>query len=164
MLENMWRAAKLDKDFYNTVEADASFTVQAFVVVVLVGAALGIGEALSFRGSGLFGSIAGSIVGVVVGWIVWAALTAWVGTRIFRGTTDVGEMLRVLGFASAPLVLGLIPFLGLVGAVWALVAAVVAIREGLDFDTGRAIGTLILGWIGWVVVTFVLGRIFGAIF
>ena len=52
------------------------------------------------------------ILSAVVGWIVWAATTSFIGTRLFKGTTDMGEMLRVLGFAQAPRVIGLIPFLG----------------------------------------------------
>ncbi len=164
MLDNMWRAAKLDKDLYNAVEANPSFTVQAAMVVVLVGLSSGVGTWLSFAGRGLIGSIVGSIVGALVGWVLWAALTAWIGTRVFGGTADLGEMLRVLGFASSPLIIGVIPFLGFVAAVWALVAAVVAIREGLDFGTGPAIGTLLLGWLGWVVATFVLGAVFGGLF
>ncbi len=164
MLENMWRAAKLDKDLYDAVEADPSFTVQAAVVVVLVGLSSGVGTWLSFAGRGLVGSVIGSVVGALVGWVLWAALTAWIGTRIFGGTADLGEMLRVLGFASSPLIIGVIPFLGFVAAVWSLAAAVVAIREGLDFGTGSAIGTLVLGWIGWVVAMFVLGIIFGGVF
>ena len=48
--------------------------------------------------------------------------------------------------------IGVIPFLGPVAAVWVLVASVVAIREGLDFSTGRAVGTAIGGWLVWIVL------------
>ena len=88
----------------------------------------------------------------LLGWIVWATTTSFIGTRVFKGTTDMGEMLRVLGFAQSPRVIGVIPFLGPVAAVWVLVASVVAIREGLDFSTGRAIGTAIGGWLVWIVL------------
>ena len=48
--------------------------------------------------------------------------------------------------------IGVIPFLGPVAAVWVLVASVVAIREGLDFSTGRAVGTAIGGWLVWIAL------------
>ena len=83
---------------------------------------------------------------------------------LFNGTTDMGEMLRVLGFAQAPRVIGVIPFLGPVAAIWVLVASVVAIREGLDFGTGRAIGTAIGGWLVWVVLQQTVSILVAAIF
>ena len=43
MLQNVIRAMKLDTDFYNTVERDASFTPQAFVVVVVANGLAGVG-------------------------------------------------------------------------------------------------------------------------
>ena len=92
----------------------------------------------------------------LVGWVVWAGLTMWIGTQFFGGTTNFGEMLRVLGFAQAPRALAFIPFLGFVAAIWAFVASVIAIREGHDFTTGKAIGTTIVGWIGWIIVTAIL--------
>src|SRR5918911_702775 len=45
---------------------------------------------------------------------------------------------------------GLINF---VVAIWLLIAGIVAIRQALDFDTGKAIGTAIIGWIALVIVT-----------
>ena len=157
VFENMIRAAKLDVDFYNTVEHDDSYTSQAFGVVVLTSILVGIGNWLTVRRDFI-----GTIIGGIIGWVIWAAITYFIGTRVFRGTADYGEMLRVLGFASAPRALGVIPFFlfGFVGAVWALIASIVAIREGLDFSTGKAIGTAIVGWI----VLIVLSAIWFAIF
>ena len=161
MIQNMIRAAKLDVGFYNTVEHDASYTGQAFGVVVLTSALVGIGNWLTIR-RGFFGIVIGTIIGGIIGWVIWAAITSFIGTRFFGGTADVGEMLRVLGFASAPRALGVIPFFlfGFVGAIWALIASVVAIREGLDVSTGKAIGTTIVGWL----VVVVLSAIWFAIF
>jgi hypothetical protein len=104
------------------------------------------------------------VISAVVGWFVWAVTTAFIGTRIFNGTTDVGEMLRVLGFAQAPRVIGVIPFLGPVAAVWVLVASVVAIREGLDLATGRAVGTAIGGWLVWLILQQTASVLLAAIF
>ena len=59
-------------------------------------------------------------------------------------------MLRVVGFAYAPMVLGLIPCVGwIIGLLWTLAALVVATRQGLDVDTGKAV---IVGVIGFVLV------------
>jgi hypothetical protein len=95
-------------------------------------------------------------VGGLVAWVAWAALTAWIGTSFFQGTTNFGEMLRVLGYAQAPRAIGVFPFIGWIGFIWALVCSVVAIREGHDFTTGKAVATAFLGWLALVVVSWLL--------
>jgi hypothetical protein len=37
-----------------------------------------------------------------------------------------------------------------------VVASVVAVREGLDFSTGQAIGTVVLGWPAWLVLQWLV--------
>lgn len=168
LLERMMRAARLDTRFYNEVETDIGATGQAATVVAIVAIANAIGgllsvllgEALS-RALGVGGSMAGtgaSILGLllgivffVIGWVIWSYLTYFIGTRVFKGTATPGEMLRTLGFATTPYILGtlsFIPCLGffawLAGAIWMIVAGVVAVREALDFDTGNAIITVVL--------------------
>ncbi len=178
MIRNMIRAAALDLEFYNRAESSPGMTRQALVVVVVANALAAVGSWIGYEntqdmfGTDIWNSIRGWLgigdfpmpseggiivmvgVGVllaIIGWIVWAITTSVVGTKVFKGTTNVGEMLRVLGFAQAPRVIGVIPFLGPVAAVWVLAASVVAIREGLDFSTGRAIGTAIGGWLIWIL-------------
>lgn len=172
----MIRASALDLDLFNTAERSPNMIWQAFGVVVTANALAALGSWIGYENAageevwdairqwigiggfpiptegGVVAVVGLGIVSAVIGWVVWAATTSFIGTKVFKGTTDMGEMLRVLGFAQAPRVIGLIPFLGPVAAVWVLVASVVAIREGLDFTTGRAIGTAIGGWLAWIVL------------
>lgn len=191
MIRNMIRAAALDPELYNRAERDTNLTRQALVVVITANALAAVGTWVGYEntqvalGQDVWNSIRGWVgigdfpvpseggifvmvgVGVllaVVGWVVWAATTAVIGTKVFGGTTDAGEMLRVLGFAQAPRVIGVIPFLGPVAAVWVLVASIVAIREGLDFTTMRAIGTAIGGWLIWIVLQQSVSILIAAIF
>lgn len=154
MLENAIRAARLDLDFYNTVEEDASFTGQAALLVAIVSALTAIGFSVA-RDTPFLRGVIVAVIGGLLAWVVWAGITAFIG-KALGGTTDFGEMLRVLGYAQAPLALGLIPFLGFVSLVWALVCGVVAIREANDFTTGKAIGTAVLGWLVFGVATWFL--------
>ncbi len=191
VIRNMIRAAALDLEFYNRAEHTTGLTRQAFVVVVLANALAAVGSWIGYENTqdvfgadiwesirgwlgigdfpmpgegGIFVMVGVGILLAIIGWIVWAVITWWIGGRIFKGTTDVGEMLRVLGFAQAPRVIGVIPFLGPVAAVWVLVASVVAIREGLDFSTGRAIGTAIGGWLVWFALQQLVEILIAAIF
>jgi hypothetical protein len=159
IIENPVRAAMLDVDFYNRAEADTSLNTQAAIVVIVASGLAGIGSAIatestSAREIGI--ALALGIVSGVVGWLVWSAVAELVGTRVFNGTSDFGEMRRVIGFAYAPLAIGIIPWLGFIGAVWVLLAAVVAIREGMDFSTKRSVATMVIGWGAWVLVTLAI--------
>jgi hypothetical protein len=172
MINRMVRAAMLDVDLYEEVEADTGLTQEALMVVVLVSVAGGIGSFLAgiFSGSiglALLGLILAVVLGVI-GYYIWAYVTYFVGTELFEGTADVGEMLRTLGYANGPRVLSVLGFIpclgplaGLVGAIWALVAAVVAVRQALDFDTSKAILTVIIGWVIVFIVTLAVSVVFG---
>lgn len=151
MIENAIRAIKLDASFYNAVENDEKMTGQAGMVVLIVSFLSGLGVAFINDGSFLRPLIL-TTLGGLIGWVVWAAVTAFVGKAMFNGDTDFGEMLRVTGFAQAPRVIGFIPFLGWIGSIWALVAMVVAVKEGQDFSLGSAIGTVIVGWLAVLLV------------
>ena len=163
------RAAALDRRTYEEVEADARATGQAVVVVVLASAAGGIG--LLGVGAQTWQSFVAGLVGSLIGWMAWAALTYLIGTRLLaepQTSADVGELLRTIGFASAPGILralGAIPVLGLtiyaVVSIWMLLAMVVAVRQALDYkSTTRAIGVCVVGWALSLVVAAVIGIIF----
>jgi len=156
--ERMIGAATLDVATYEEVEHDTKATGQAAGVVALVALAGAIGG-FNEAGYGVLGGIAWSFIG----WFIWSAITLFIGTKVFDGTADMGEMLRTLGFAQAVGVLkvvGFVPLLGwiagVVVAIWMLVCGVVAVRQALDFDTGKAIGTVILGWLVMMAVGFVV--------
>ncbi|MHB1222845.1 MAG: Yip1 family protein [Gemmatimonadaceae bacterium] len=161
--DRMRGAAMLDVPTYEAIEADRTATGQALVVVIIVAICQGIGG--MSRGSS--GIILG-VIGAIVGWLIWSGVTMIVGTKLFGGTADWGELLRTLGFAQTPGVLaifGLIPFLGwlavFLAAVWQLAAGIVAIRQALDFSTGKAILTALIAFVVVLVVMSILGTIFG---
>lgn len=158
MLNRVFRALKLDADLYEEVEHDSQYLPEAALIVVATSLLAGFGGWIS--GSFVAGFISLVLTGLL-GWFVWSGVTLIVGTRIFGGTANYGEMLRVLGYANAPLALAIVPWVGLlVGSLWALVASIVALRQGLDFTLGKAIGTAIVGWIVLFTVRAVVISIF----
>lgn len=153
MFERMKRAALLDVHVYEEVEADTSATRQAVGVVVIVAIAHGIGSAALGPSA-----IVGGIVTAVLGWLIWSGITYLIGDKMLGGTATWGELLRTLGFAQSPGVLGvlaIVPVLGgllrLVVTIWVLIAGVIAIRQALDFGTGKAILTALLGWLALAI-------------
>jgi len=161
------RACKLDVNLYEEVEADKSATVQAALVVVLSSLAAGVG-ALSLGASNFLMAPILSLVS----WYVWAYLIYIIGAKIFpepNTKADHGELLRTIGFSSAPgliRVFGFTPelmsitFIG--AAIWMLVAMVIAVRQALDYEsTWRSIGVVVIGFLVQAIVLVTILKLFG---
>lgn len=166
IVERMFGAAMLSAPTYEEVEHDRGATGQAFVVVVLGAIAAAIGVGL-FRG-GFLAMLFGGALSAVLGWLAWSSVTLLVGTRLFGGRADYGQMLRAIGFAHTPkiaLVLCIVPGVGLIVGplvmVWTLVAGVVAIRQALDLDVGKALLTALVGWLVMWTVGIIFSMMFG---
>ena len=161
------RACKLDVSLYEEVEADSSATLQAASVVVLSSIAAGIGS-ISLGASNFLMAPLLSLIS----WYIWAYLIYLIGTKLFpepNTKADHGQLLRTIGFSSAP---GLIRIFGFtpelmsitfIGAgIWMLVAMVIAVRQALDYEsTRRAIGVVVIGFLVQAIVLIMLLRIFG---
>jgi len=157
--DRMRGAAMLDIATYEEVEHDNDATGQAAVVVIIVAICTAIGAV--WRGGP---SIIAGPIGAILGWLLWSAITYLIGGKLLGGTATWGELLRTIGFAQSPgvlMIFGIIPILGglvrVVVAVWLLFTGIVAIRQALDFSTGKAILTAFLGWIAMVALAFLSG-------
>ncbi len=153
------RAACLDPDLYEEVEADRDSLGQAALLVVLSSVAAGIGvTGMAGPAALVFASVA-----ALLGWVLWAALIYFIGARLLpepQTRTDLGELLRTVGFASAPgvlRVLGVVPVFGpllvVLVSIWMLAAMVVAVRQALDYEsTLRAIGVCLIGFVSQGII------------
>lgn len=160
MISNVRRAVLLDASFYDDVACDAAMMGQAVFVVVLANVLGGVGSAFATQSNVIAGAGAGVATGIV-GWFVWSGVAYLVGVRVLGGEADYPEILRVIGFAYAPLAIGVIPWLGFVGAAWVLFAAVIAIRESMQFSTQRSVATMVLGWAAWLGLAVLLNVLLG---
>ena len=163
MVDRMKGAAMLEVGVYEEVEADTTATSQAAGVVAIVAVCSAIGS----WNAGLSGMI-GGLIGAFIAWLIWAGVTYLIGDKVLGGTATWGELLRTLGFAQSPGVLYILAFIPLLGwvvrfgvAVWVLVAGVIAIRQALDFSTGKAVLTAVLGWVAMVILGVLVGGLFG---
>jgi hypothetical protein len=175
IINGMMRAMRLDKSFFEEIEHDPSYNQDALAVVIIVSLISGVGSFLgALIGSrGIGAAILALIVGVlmaVIGYYVWVFVAHWVGTSFFKGSGDRGEVQRALGFSYAPQVLAILGFIPCVGWlvafaawIWSIVCGFVAIRQSLDQDNTNAALTMIVSFIVVLIVTSVLGLIFGAL-
>src|SRR4051812_22322897 len=99
-VNRMVRAAKLEVNLFEEVEADLTATNQALLVVVAVAVCSAIGSATN--SSSLIGGLLFGLLSALFGWAVWSYVMYFVGTRFMGGTATYGELLRTLGFAEAP--------------------------------------------------------------
>ncbi len=162
-IDRIVRAAKLDINLYEEVEADKGAMGQAIGVVVLSSIAAGIG---SIGTIGVKGIIIGAITALIA-WYVWAYMTYFIGAKILpepQTKADHGELLRTIGFSSSPgliRVLAIIPGISgiifAIASIWMLTAMVIAVRQALDYQsTLRAVGVCIIGWVIQAIILMIL--------
>ena len=159
-------AAKLDAGAYEEIEADRYATRQALLMVVLSNAAGGIGVASSVYDV----SVLTRVFLALLLWIFWAALTCAIGLYLMpepQTESDVGELLRTIGFASSPGMLRIFGFVPLFGpqlygvaTAWMLVAMVVAVRQALDYtSTMRAVIVCVMAGLIAIAMTALIGGV-----
>ena len=153
LFDRIFRAIKIDVELYEEVERDKSATIQAGLVVVLSSMAAGVG-ALQLGASNFLLAPIFSLIS----WYVWAYIIYFVGVKLFpekNTKSNHGELLRTIGFSSAPgllRVFGVTPdlmavtFIG--SAFWMLACMVVGVRAALDYKSlWRALGVVIVAWL-----------------
>ncbi|GIW11975.1 MAG: hypothetical protein KatS3mg061_3032 [Dehalococcoidia bacterium] len=178
LVSRIGRVLRLDRAVFNEVEADTTATGQAWTVVILATLSTALGgflrELVAGGGVGrpILGLVSGLIIGLV-GFLIWAFVVYFVGTRFFGGRADYAEMIRTLGFAYSPNIFSIVAAVPVIGgllallvSLWGIVAGFLAVREGLDLDTTKAILTIIISvvvlFLFTVIVTAVLATL-GAI-
>jgi hypothetical protein len=169
MIDRVLRILRLDFAVFKEIESDPQATTEAAIIVVVTTLLSALGPAVF--ADNVVTSFISSVVSGIVGWVVWSVVTYFIGMSVFGGKGTLEGMLRVIGYASAPNILGVfgvIPCLGWIAAFagWllALVAGILAVSEGLDLSLGAAIGVVVIGWIAMVIVRAVIGIMFGGAF
>ncbi|NJD59561.1 MAG: hypothetical protein C3F13_18535 [Anaerolineales bacterium] len=163
MLARVMGVFKLDTKTFDEIEGNTSLTLYAAIIVGLVALVSGVGTGLfnGFFNRSVVGGFFGTLISTILGWVVWSVLTWFVGTRFFGGQATIDEMLRVIGFAYLPLFLSIIPCVGsVIGAIWALVAGFIAVRQGLDLDNTKTFMTVGVGFLGYLILTALVNVIF----
>jgi hypothetical protein len=166
------RMVKFDNTVYKDIEADeaANSEALAIVIVACLLSAVGSGVASLEAGAGFGGFLrsflGGAIIRPLIGWLLWSWVTMFVGTRLYKADTNFWEMARCLGYANAPVALGILAVIPCLGwlvalAAWilSLVFGFLAAREALDLTTEKTIITIAIGWVVVFVIQIALASI-----
>jgi hypothetical protein len=163
MIERFFRAMRLDNTFYREAADDTSLDRESTLLVILVALIASLGELTGDNGTWLayLGTLANNLL---LGWLLWAVVAWFIGRNVMEGEGSLGGMLRVLAYASVPRLLGIfsgIPLLGwlfsLAAGILSLIAAIIAIREGMAVDTGKAVIIALLGALFYIAVSVLIG-------
>jgi len=163
IISRFLRMIKFDNTVYKEIEEDESSNIDALLIVLVASLLAAIGTAIN-AGSGFGGLILQFLSNVLVRWLLWSYITVLVGTRVFGGQSTFMEMARVLGYASAPMVFGIlsvIPCAGILISILTFALSVyigfLAIREALDLPTDKTIFTILISAVAVIIVYVILG-------
>ena len=172
LMQRIRRLFTLDTTVFDDVRTDVSSTVPAFIVVVVATLLFGLGgwfwwllqdypdlSGIPGTGEMFFKSvIIGGIVSLVL-WGVWLGLTYIMLTQVFRARADIQELLRVMGFAAAPLALGILLFIpqleyavGLTTLALFFGANLIAVQTATDAPAGRVLASVGAGFFVWALI------------
>jgi hypothetical protein len=165
LMQRLRRLAMLDTTVFDEVRGDKNSTIPAICVAVLATLSAGLGGWLwwlfaDFGSSGkvfVESVILGSILSVIL-WGVWVAITYVMLTQVFRARADVNELVRVMGFATAPLALTILMFIpgldfgiGLAATGLFFATTVLAVQSATDAPAGKALVATAAGFAVWAI-------------
>ena len=160
------RLAMLDTSVFDEVRTDAAATLPAILIVIAATLLSGLGGWLwwifgGYTDAGTIltkSAIIGTIVAVVL-WFVWVGIVYVMLGQVFRARVDAQELVRVMGFAAAPLALGILMSIhrldyGIGIAVLGILFGTtqIAIQTATDATAGRALAANAAGFAVWAIV------------
>lgn len=176
LIARVRRLAMLDTSVFAEVRMDRTATVPAIVVAAGSIFLFGIGGWLWFAlnvdaeepGTGevlLKSVIFGSILGIVF-WAAWLGITYVLLSQVFRARVDLNDLIRVMGFAAAPLALGVLMFIpvldyaiGLTAIALLFGTTVVAVQSSTDAPPGKVLAAVGGGLLLWaIMLTLFVGQ------
>ena len=168
LIQRLKRLAMLDTTVFDEVKGDTNSTIPAIVVVAVATLLAGVGGWLWYVAEGpnyksgeffLKSAIVGSILTIIVWAIGWLGVTYVMLTQVFRARADVNELIRVMGFAAAPLALtvgmvipGLDYGIGLAALGLMFGSTLLAVQSATDAPAGKALIATAAGFAVWVIV------------
>ena len=163
MISRILRAIRLDWTVFREIAEDPAATMEAAIIVIVVNLLASLGGAFAVEGNFALSFIVSWLLSVLIGWLGWAVVTYLVGSLLFKGRSSIPEMMRVLGYANAPRLLGILgfipclgPVLALAGWILSLIAGILAVREAMEFETLHAIVTVAVSWVAVFVINLII--------
>ena len=157
-LRRAFRATLLDRRAHSELFFDSDATADAVLLVAAISAvvyAVTMLRIFGLRALSLTALLETVIYGLI-GWLILAAATWFVATRLFAGSGQMQTMIRLHGHCELPLLLSVLgPVIGGIGLAWSLVAKVVATSEAASLDTAKSVASVLVGFALVVVIRLI---------
>lgn len=173
VMSRVVRCMLLDRDTYDEVRTDEAETLSSLLVVLIASYAAGLGGLIwtftvasyadhirFFIRSFLVGSAIQAIV-----FLLWVLVTSLVLTNVFRVSTNYTQLLRVMGFAFAPVALQAIIFIpafdqpiGIIALAATLFVTTYAVQVSTMATPGQAFVASLLGFALFCLILGLLGH------
>ena len=168
IVDRVKRIVMLDATAYDEVASDDSATGPAFGLAVLSGFVGSIGTAITTEGFGIGSALSAAVIGAPLGLLIGTGVMFLIG-KLFGGSGEFMGMLRAFGHASPVQMVGIIPVVGgLIALFWGVACWVVGVREVHNISTGAAVATVlipvvILGAMAVVLAIAIFAALTGAV-
>jgi len=167
------RLLRLDLSVFDEIRSDPSATAGAIIVVAAASIMAGIGSwlwAIQWphieASKVLYKSLVLGSILQTLAWFIWVYLVFQVLARGYGARTDILELIRTMGFAFAPVALGILiatpnftmPF-GVISLAGAVLLTYFAIRSSSSAEPQQALVANFVGFLFFAVVMGVLANI-----
>ncbi len=166
MIDRILRAIKLDKSLYLEVANNKNLLSESVIIVLVTALFAGVGSFIN-ADKPVAAFLSQTVNSILFGWLLWSVIAFFIGKVFFDGRSSVEEMLRTLGYATAPRLLSLLSFvpcigwlIALAGGILSLIAGIIAIRESMEFSTEKALVTAIIGFILYLMANAAVRALF----
>lgn len=170
-LKDIWAILRLDRAKIKEVAGRESEGIGlAFVYLVIGGIATSLGGLIFGYTLPILGTVRLSPVNALLGAVVSVAvqligfyLADLIANRFFQGKGHFAALMRVMGYASLIMVVGVctfFPLLGVIASIWLVVVYFVVLRELYQLSNVNVILVIILTGIA-VAILFSILRVFG---
>lgn len=158
LAKTIWKALTLNANFYENAHNTPKRARRALAIVTLAAVSHALGSAIILLINRatlpiLILALVIDQLSVVAGYYFWTLTISKIGQWLKPNHVTYKDLLIPIGYAYSPQVLNfltVIPLLGrpieLVLSVWSLLAAIVAVRQGLDIKTRSAAIICLVGW------------------
>lgn len=167
LLQRLRRLATLDTSVFDEVKSDPASTLPAVVVFAASVVIFSLGGWLwwaftisgTSTGRAFFETVViGSILAIVI-WAISVGVIYVVLTQVLHAHADIYELVRVTGFASVPLVLGVLTFIphlemamGVTSLALFFGANLIAVQCATDAPVGKVFLAVAAGFLLWAIV------------
>ena len=148
MFSRVFRAIRLDSTLYEEVEARPDLDRESWILLLIIALLNGLIFAIAGASMGDMGFSIVAILGMILVTFISFLLTVFaiwfVGSKLFGGLGDFGEVRRALAYAYSPALFLAIPCVNFIVILWLMATMFIATRQTLDISNGRTFVVIIV--------------------